>query len=120
MKRGIIRLTAVTGIGLVTVLCSITANYAQNMEKMTVGEAHYLGHCAGCHGFTGAGDGPLATGMSPPPTNFRTATPATLPDNTIEQAILAGKGPMRSFATIFRPEDIHEIVSYIRSLAATP
>jgi mono/diheme cytochrome c family protein len=58
--------------------------------------------------------------MTPSPTNFRTATPATLPDNTIEQALLVGKGPMRSYATIFRSEDIREIVAYVRSLAATP
>lgn len=89
------------------------------MDKMTPSEAHYIGHCAGCHGFTGAGDGPFAQGVNPPPTNFLTATPATLPDNTIDQALLAGKGPMRSYATIFRSEDIRQIVAYVRSLPVT-
>ena len=111
-------LTAITG-GIVWLFYP-SLSYPQNMDKMTLGQAHYLGHCAGCHGFTGAGDGSFAAGMNPPPTNFRTATPTTLPDNTIEQALLAGKGPMRSYATIFRSEDIREIVSYVRSLAATP
>lgn len=120
MKRVMIRFVTVTGLGAGMLLFSATLNYAQNMDKMTSGEAHYIGHCAGCHGFTGAGDGPFATGMTPPPTNFRTATPATLPDNTIEQALLAGKGPMRSYATIFRSEDIREIVAYVRSLAVSP
>ena len=120
MKRVMIRFMTVTGLGAVMLLFSATLSHAQNMEKMTPGEAHYFGHCAGCHGFTGAGDGPFATGMTPPPTNFRTATPATLPDNTIEQALLAGKGPMRSYATIFRSEDIREIMAYVRSLAVTP
>ena len=120
MKRVTIRLVTVTGVGAVLFLLSTTLNHAQNMDKMTLGQAHYLGHCASCHGFTGAGDGPFAAGMNPPPTNFRTATLATLPDNTIEQALLAGKGPMRSYATIFRSEDIREIVAYVRSLAVTP
>lgn len=120
MKSVMIRFVTVTGLGVVMFLCSATLNHAQNMGKMTPGEAHYIGHCAGCHGFTGTGDGPLATGLTPPPTNFRTATPATLPDNTIEQALLAGKGPMRSYATIFRSEDIREILAYIRSLAVNP
>jgi mono/diheme cytochrome c family protein len=120
MKRVKIRFVTVASLGVAMFLFSPTVNYAQNMEKMTPGEAHYIGHCAGCHGFTGAGDGPLATGMTPSPTNFRTATPATLPDNTFEQALLAGKGPMRSYATIFRSEDIREILAYVRSLAVAP
>jgi mono/diheme cytochrome c family protein len=120
MKRETIWFVTVSGLGAIIFLFSATLSQAQNMDKMTPGEAHYLGHCAGCHGFTGAGDGPLATGMTPSPTNFRTATLVTLPDNTIEQALLAGKGPMRSYATIFRSEDIREIMTYVRSLAVTP
>jgi len=30
----------------------------------------YSENCASCHGVTGAGDGPLAAGMEPPPINF--------------------------------------------------
>ena len=120
MKRVMTRFVTVTGIGVFMFLFSVTLNHAQNMDKMTPGEAHYIGHCAGCHGFTGAGDGPFAVGLTPPPTNFRTATPTTLPDNTIEQALLAGKGQMRSYATIFRSEDIREILAYVRSLAVAP
>lgn len=120
MKHVTIRFLLMAVIGGVVLLLSVSLGFTQNMDKMTVGEAHYLGHCGSCHGFTGAGDGPLAAGMNPPPTNFRTATPATLSDNTIEQALLAGKGPMRSYATIFRGEDIREIVAYVRSLGATP
>ena len=120
MKYLTVHSLAVAVIGGGVLLLFTSLGLAQNMGKMTLGEAHYLGHCGSCHGFTGAGDGPLAAGMNPPPTNFRTATLATLPDNAIEQALLAGKGPMRSYATIFRSEDIRAIVSYIRSLGATP
>lgn len=31
----------------------------------------YAGECAACHGENGAGDGAMATGMQPPPINFR-------------------------------------------------
>lgn len=34
------------------------------------GEKLFAQHCAGCHGFQGRGDGPLATGMDPAPRNF--------------------------------------------------
>ena len=120
MKYVTVRSLAVAVLGGGALFLSTSLGLAQNMDKMTVGGAHYLGHCGSCHGFTGAGDGPFAAGMNPPPTNFRTATLATLPDNAIEQALLAGKGPMRSYATIFRSEDIRAIVSYIRSLATAP
>lgn len=30
-------------------------------------------HCSGCHGATGQGDGPMAEGLEPPPTNFTDA-----------------------------------------------
>jgi high-affinity iron transporter len=34
------------------------------------GAALYAQHCASCHGAAGAGDGPLARGMEPPPIDF--------------------------------------------------
>ena len=111
-----------TTVGAVVLLASISVNHAQNTKNMTIGQAHYLGHCASCHGFTGAGDGPSAKGMRPRPTNFTTATPATLSDNAIEQAILVGKAntAMHGYATIFRGQDIRAIVTYIRTLSTTP
>ena len=33
----------------------------------------YAEHCAGCHGATGLGDGPLAKGLDPAPANFHNA-----------------------------------------------
>jgi len=33
----------------------------------------YAQHCAACHGRNGAGDGPAATGLEPPPTDFTDA-----------------------------------------------
>ncbi|SDJ71851.1 cytochrome c/FTR1 family iron permease [Microbulbifer yueqingensis] len=33
-------------------------------------EALYQSHCVACHGPAGRGDGPLASGLEPPPTNF--------------------------------------------------
>ena len=34
------------------------------------GAALYANNCASCHGASGAGDGPAAIGMEPPPVNF--------------------------------------------------
>lgn len=94
---------------------------AQQPTVLDQGKFIYMGHCAGCHGFDGGGNGPAAAGMTPPPTNFKTATVATLSDNTIQQAVLVGKGPtMRGYSTILTANDINALVLYLRSLATAP
>lgn len=95
--------------------------HAQQPNPFDEGKAIYFGHCAGCHGFDGGGNGPAATGITPAPTNFKTATPATLSDNAIQQAVLVGKPPvMRGYATILTPSEINALVLYLRSLATAP
>ena len=69
------------------------------------GKAAYAEYCAGCHGATGAGDGPAAAFLSPPAANlaagriFRRAGPATTRDDIYATitAGLPGSG-MPSFA----------------------
>ncbi len=41
------------------------------LPDLSRGAALYAEQCAGCHGAGGAGDGPLAAGMQPPPVDFR-------------------------------------------------
>jgi high-affinity iron transporter len=115
-------------ISLTVVACSILlatippmCAQAQQLSPLDQGKAVYLGNCAGCHGVDGDGNGPAATGMTPSPTNFKTATPATLSDNTIQQAVLVGKGTvMRGYATILTANDINALVLYLRSLETAP
>jgi high-affinity iron transporter len=94
---------------------------AQQMTPLDQGKSIYMGHCAGCHGFDGGGNGPAAGGMTPSPTNFKAATVSTLSDNTIQQAVLVGKGTvMRGYATILTASDLNAVVLYLRTLAAAP
>lgn len=114
----VIGLVAVTGL---VVAFSPMGVQAQQLSPLDQGRALYQGHCAGCHGADGGGNGPAASGMTPAPTNFKTATPATLSDNTIQQAVLVGKGTvMRGYATILTASDINALVLYLRSLATAP
>jgi mono/diheme cytochrome c family protein len=108
-------------VGLMTVGIPLSATQAQQLSTLDQGKGMYMGHCAGCHGFDGGGNGPFAAGMTPAPTNFKTATVATLSDNTIQQAVLVGKGPvMRGYSTILTASDLNALVLYLRSLATAP
>lgn len=48
------------------------------------GRELYAQHCALCHGETGAGDGPQAAGLEPPPTSFR------------DEEVMLGLSPVRA------------------------
>lgn len=108
---------------LLALITSIELVNGQTPEERARAEALFRGHCAACHGIDGAGNGPRATGMTPPPTNFRDAAHmATVPDNDLEQAILAGKPgtAMTGYGTILTPQDVAVLVKYLRSLSASP
>lgn len=108
-------------VGLMAVGIPLSAPHAQQLSPLDQGKAMYMSHCAGCHGFDGDGNGPFAAGMTPAPTNFKTASVATLSDNTIQQAVLVGKGPvMRGYATILTASEVNALVLYLRSLATVP
>jgi mono/diheme cytochrome c family protein len=121
MKRTIRqkRIAVGSAIGLLVVGLPFLVSQAQPVTAIDQGKAIYMGHCAGCHGFDGDGNGPAAIGMMPAPTNFKTATVATLSDNTIQQAVLVGKGTaMRGYSTILTADDLNALVMYLRTLAA--
>lgn len=106
---------------LMAVGIPLSASHAQQLTPLDQGRAIYMGNCAGCHGMEGGGNGPFAAGMTPAPTNFNTASVATLSDNTIQQAVLVGKGPvMRGYATILTASEVNALVLYLRSLATAP
>lgn len=108
-------------VGLVSLIALPLGVSAQQATPIEQGKSLYMGHCAGCHGFDGGGNGPAANGMTPAPTNFKTATSATLSDNAIQQAVLVGKLPvMRGYATILTANEINVLVLYLRSLATAP
>lgn len=116
-----IRMTGLVAVTVLVVAISPMGVQAQQLSPLEQGRALYQGHCAGCHGADGGGNGPAASGMSPAPTDFKTATPATLSDNTIQQAVLVGKGSvMRGYATILTASEINALVLYLRSLATAP
>jgi high-affinity iron transporter len=58
------------GESLATALGTTLEVLPEGNPSLARGAQVYQANCAGCHGITGRGDGPLATGLTPPPANL--------------------------------------------------
>ena len=96
---------------------------AATPESITNGAALYKRQCVMCHGATGAGDGPAAKNLKGKlPSLSDKATMSKLTDAQIHEAISAGKkteiGNMPALGKRLKPEEITDIVNYVRTMAA--
>lgn len=82
--------------------------------------ARYQELCAGCHGNTGAGDGPQSPGMEPPPRNFHDlgVLDASSPFKFFNALVLGIEGtPMVSYASSLTDEERWSLAFYVSSIA---
>jgi mono/diheme cytochrome c family protein len=87
-------------------------------ESIAQGKKAYGFDCAMCHGKEGAGDGDLAESMQLKLKDYR--DPAVLKDMTdgeIYTIIRNGKGKMTGEEERMKPEQVWNVVNYVRSLA---
>jgi mono/diheme cytochrome c family protein len=87
-------------------------------ESIAQGKKAYGFDCAMCHGKEGAGDGDLAESMHLKLKDYR--DPAALKDMTdgdIYVVITNGKGKMTGEEERLKPEQVWNVVNYVRSLA---
>jgi len=90
-------------------------------KVIAAGESLYETNCAACHGSQGAGDGPAAAGMSPPPANLRwTMQRPIASDGYLMWAVSDGGGQLQTgmpaFAGALSKNDRWEIIRYLRTL----
>jgi cytochrome c oxidase cbb3-type subunit I/II len=83
------------------------------------GESVFAANCASCHGDGGAGNGPAAGALAPPPTNFHLKKP------TAERAwqVLEDGVPgtaMPPWRSKLSADQRHAVVEFVRSLYAPP
>ncbi len=118
-----IRVTGFVAVLVTALLGGIVSAHAQDLGAMERGKSLYEGHCASCHGIGGDGTGLDAVGMTPAPTDFRSAGVMNgLTDNDLEQAILGGKPDtaMQGYGTVLSAEDLAALIAYLRSFSASP
>ena len=95
---------------------------AASPESITNGAALFKRHCVMCHGATGLGDGPAAKSLKGKlPVLSDKATMSKLTDAQIHETITGGKkteiGNMPALGKRLKPEEITDIVNYVRTLA---
>lgn len=88
---------------------------AVDTEALIRGAQRYGEHCARCHGSIGEGDGPLALGAEPAPSDLTRPGPGGA--EARRQAILAGPGE-HAFAEVLG-EGIDDLMIYLASIEGT-
>jgi mono/diheme cytochrome c family protein len=90
-------------------------------KVIAAGETLYQANCATCHGSSGAGNGPAAAGLSPPPANLRrTVQRPIATDGYLMWAISDGGARlgtgMPAFAGALSERERWRIIRYLRTL----
>jgi copper transport protein len=87
-------------------------------QAIIVGQSAFQANCIACHGVGGAGDGPSASGMSPPPANLLMGHAIYHADAEFFNWIRNGKPgtAMPAFTESLTEEQIWSTIHYIRSL----
>ena len=79
------------------------------------GAATFKAKCAMCHGLDGSGNTPM--GLKMKVRDLRSPEVQKLTDEELAAIITNGKPPMPAYGKSLAPGDIHEIVTYLRSIA---
>jgi mono/diheme cytochrome c family protein len=103
LKRGLLAILAA-----VVILCG-TALSAQDAA------ATYKGKCSACHGADAKGETPVGKKMGIK--DLASPEVQKLSDEDMAEVIADGKNKMPSYKKSLKPEQIKELVGYIRSLA---
>ncbi len=84
-----------------------------------VGAELFRRQCVACHGAKGAGDGPAAPVLTPPPADLTDAKRmGEVIDEDLAKIIADGKGSMPAFSKLLKSAQLDALVRYVRSLSA--
>jgi len=86
-------------------------------EGLAHAKKFYGYDCAICHGATGDGKGDIASSLKTPMKNFADPSVQAKSDGELFYIIQKGKGEMPPEGDRGKPDDIWNMVSYVRSLA---
>ena len=105
---------------LIILLICIGHTAAQDLTNNPfAGKVLYQTHCLRCHGSLGDGKGPDAPTLMVPPRDFHTAESTARNEYELRSIIIWGLvfSPMHSWGHSLTPQEIRNLISYIRQLA---
>jgi len=105
---------------LTILLMCIGRTAAQDLiNNPFAGKVLYQTHCLRCHGSLGDGKGPDAATLTVPPRDFHTAESTARNEYELRSIIIWGLvfSPMHSWGHSLTPQEIRNLISYIRQLA---
>jgi mono/diheme cytochrome c family protein len=115
---------AVICLALVAQMAAQTPNaVASTPKSIADGASMYNRSCASCHGRTGAGDGPAAKQLNPPPSNLVDSEwKHGTTDAEIFAVVRSGvpKTAMKGFASKMTEHEIWDVINYVRSIGPQP
>ena len=99
----------------------LTNPFADDPEAVAAGEALFGSQCSACHGTDGRGDGPVAAGETPAPTDVIGSAEAQSDGYLFwrlsEGRISAGNpSTMPAFGRLLSEDEIWFVIAYLRSL----
>ncbi|GJL61583.1 c-type cytochrome [Candidatus Nitrospira salsa] len=88
-------------------------------EDQANGQGIYETHCLRCHGSNGEGNGPDASTLTVPPTNFQSVESRMKSDLDLRSAVVWGLAfsPMHQWFDKLTPQEMRAVVQYIRQIA---
>ena len=90
-------------------LCQLSAAPASGADT-------FKAKCATCHGPDGSGNTPMGQRMKV--RDLRSADVQKQTDEELTAIITTGKPPMPGYGKLLPSDDIHQLVAYLRSIAA--
>ena len=102
------------GISVVAVLAAATLWTSPLFAQDAAGL--YKAKCSACHGADGKGDNPMGKKMGV--RDFTSPEVQKMSDDELTTLISDGKDKMPSYKKSLKPDQIKDLVGYIRSLAA--
>ena len=100
--------TAAISIALFLASAFLLSTHAK--ADTAAAEATYKAKCAGCHGADGKGKEALKT------QDFASSAVQNMSDAELTAVITDGKGKMPAYAKSLKPDQVKDLVAYIRSL----
>ena len=91
---------------------------AYSATSIATGAALYREHCAACHGPRGAGDGPAAAALDPPPPDLRAHHAALHTAGDLFWWISHGRRAMPAFGDRVDTDGRWDLVNFLRALGA--